>query len=121
MKDVHAGIPEEDRIDTVLGADVEFSGEIQTEKSFMVKGRVRGKIESGGDLFIAEGAVSEAELHGPRVTIAGISTGDIFADLVIQALPGSEVEGTLTAPRIDIEPGCRFSGTLITIPDDDAR
>jgi cytoskeletal protein CcmA (bactofilin family) len=122
MTEVRTSVVDEDQVDTVLGADVEFSGRIRSDKSFMIKGKVRGSFVSDSELYITEGAVVNADLRASQVTIRGSVKGDIVATRRIQALAGSDVEGTLSAPEIAIEPGCRFNGSCVTtVPADDAR
>ncbi|MEN6477667.1 MAG: polymer-forming cytoskeletal protein [Rectinema sp.] len=120
MTDVQVSVVDEEMIDTVLGADVRFSGKIKSSKSFMIKGRVSGSVEIGAELFIAEGADVEADLDALQVTVRGRVKGRIRAGRSIQVLPGATVSGDLQAPEIAIEHGSHFDGTC-TITGDDAN
>lgn len=115
MKEVPVTVVDEELVDTVLAPGFEFSGTIRAEKSFMIKGRISGRVETAAELYVAQGAVVHAELRAAQVVVHGEVTGSIDATRGIQLLHGCKVRGDLSAPDIDVEPGADFEGaTRIT-------
>jgi cytoskeletal protein CcmA (bactofilin family) len=110
-------VADEDEIDTVLGPDIEFEGEISTDKSLMIKGRVKGVIHSMAEVYISEGAYVEADIDASQVTVRGKLKGDVNARKAIQVLENGKVEGKLIAPEIVIEHESGFSGERIILED----
>ncbi len=110
MIDVRNDILDEDDFDTVLSADIEFSGTLVFSKPFMIKGTVSGSIVATGDLCIAEGAVVKAEIRAPSVVISGTVTGNVSATGRVEVKSSGRLDGDITAPEIIMESGCAFNG-----------
>ncbi len=122
MTDVQIDIVDEDQLDTVLSADVEFSGEMRFEKPLMIKGKVSGRIRSTSELYIDEAAVVQADIIADVVSVKGSVKGNISARRKVDLFACSAVDGDVTAPQITMEPGCRFNGACrMAMPDIDGR
>lgn len=111
MTEVPVTAIDEDLIDTVLGENVTFEGEIRSRKAFMIKGRVKGRVVVDTELYVAPGADVEADLKAAQVTIYGNVKGRVEASGSIQVMPGAVVDADLLAPDISIEHGGAFKGT----------
>jgi len=110
MIDVSNDALDEDDFDTVLSADIEFSGTLVFSKPFMIKGVVSGSIFATGDLFVAEGAVVKAEVRAPSVVISGSVAGNVSATRRVEVKASGKLEGDIIAPEILMESGCSFNG-----------
>ena len=62
---------DESDFNTVMASDITFSGKVRFTKSFMIKGRVSGVIDSDSDLVIAQGAVVKADIKADRILVRG--------------------------------------------------
>ena len=111
MPTVQKSVIDEDEIDTVLEADIQFSGTLETSKSLLIKGKISGTILCGDDLYISEGAAIDADVRAVRVTVRGALKGSIIASESIQLMAGSDVEARLEALDIVIENEESFKGT----------
>jgi cytoskeletal protein CcmA (bactofilin family) len=121
MSTVQKSVIDEDEIDTVLEADIQFSGTLETSKSLLIKGKISGAIICGDDLYISERASVDADVRAGRVTVRGVLKGSIIASESIQLMAGSDVEANLEAPDIVIENEEHFKGTAtITGNQEDA-
>jgi cytoskeletal protein CcmA (bactofilin family) len=120
MTEVQISAIDEEQLDTVIAADVEFSGTMNLRKPLMIKGRVRGSIHSESELYIDEGAVVEANIQAKVVSVKGSVKGDISARERVDLFASSSVEGDITAPKVTMETGCRLNGAcrMVTLPDD---
>lgn len=96
--------------DTVLSQDIDFTGVINFEKSFLVRGRITGEITARGILLIDEDAIVEANISADRVIIRGNVTGNVTAGLRLEITPSGKLEGNVNAPEINFETGCIFNG-----------
>jgi cytoskeletal protein CcmA (bactofilin family) len=110
MTDVHSDILEDEDFDTILSPDIFFSGTLNFEKSFLIRGRVSGEIAARGFLVIDEEAVVEANISASRVIIRGQVKGNVTAAEKVDITVSGKLIGNITAPEIYIEPGCIFNG-----------
>jgi cytoskeletal protein CcmA (bactofilin family) len=101
---------DEEDYDTVLAPDIEFTGSIQFEEPFMIKGRVTGTIEASSDLLVDLGAVVKADIKAARVIIKGDVTGNVTATQVVHVFSSGKLNGDVTAPEVVLDSGCYFTG-----------
>ena len=110
MTDVHSDALEDDDFDTILSSDIEFSGTLNFEKNFLIKGKLSGNIFSQGFLVVDEEAVVEANISASRVVIRGSVKGNVTASEKVELTITGKLIGNVTAPEIFMETGCTFNG-----------
>ena len=110
MTDVHNDIPEDEDFDTILSPDIDFSGTLNFEKPFLIRGKVSGEIDAKGLLVVDEEATVNANIKTTRVIIRGFVKGDIDATEKVEITVTGRLEGNVTAPEIFMETGCVFNG-----------
>jgi cytoskeletal protein CcmA (bactofilin family) len=110
MTDVHNEALDDEDFDTILSADIDFSGELSFEKPFMIRGRLSGAIEAQGLLVIDEGAVVDANIKGSKVVIRGSVTGNVTAAEKVEVSVTGRLTGDITAPEIFMDTGSVFNG-----------
>ena len=101
---------DEAEIDTILAADVEFSGELTFERSLIVKGRLSGQITVSGTLYVDEGATVAARVEVERLLCKGRIEGDVIARGGVELYSTAIVEGDVTTPELVMESGSRLNG-----------
>jgi cytoskeletal protein CcmA (bactofilin family) len=110
MTDVHNDELADEDFDTVLSPDIDFSGIINFEKSFLARGHITGEITAHGILLIDEGAVVTADIAADRVIIKGTVTGNVTARVRLEITKTGKLAGNVVAPEINFETGCAFNG-----------
>jgi cytoskeletal protein CcmA (bactofilin family) len=110
MTDVHNDYLEEDDFDTILSPDIDFSGILDIEKSFLIRGKLSGEINARELLVIDEGAVVEADINASRVLIRGSVKGNVIASEKGEVTVTGKLIGNATAPEISMESGGVFNG-----------
>jgi cytoskeletal protein CcmA (bactofilin family) len=110
MTDVHNDILEDEDFDTILSEDIDFSGVLNFEKSFLIRGRLSGEIEARGLLVVDVGAVVEANINTSKVVIRGSVKGDVTATEKVEVSVTGKLIGNVTAPNIFMDTGCVFNG-----------
>ncbi|GMO20520.1 MAG: polymer-forming cytoskeletal protein [Termitinemataceae bacterium] len=116
MIDIHNDMLSEEDFDTVLSPDIDFTGVINFEKSFLVRGRISGEISARGVLLIDDDAVVDADISADRIIIRGNVTGNVNAGMRLEITPTGRLEGTVNAPEINFETGCVFNGKCVMKP-----
>ena len=113
-----AGAPErrrETRMETIvnIGQSVQIKGELTGNEDLTIEGMVDGKIIlKDHNLTIGANGRITAELHAKTVVIVGQVMGNITADDKIEIAATGSVSGDLRAPRVAIEDGARFKGSI---------
>jgi cytoskeletal protein CcmA (bactofilin family) len=110
MTDVHSDILEDEDFDTILSEDIDFSGTLNFEKSFLIRGKVSGEIAARGLLVIDEEAVVNANIGASRVIIRGQVKGNVTATEKVEVTVTGKLVGNVAAPEIFMETGCLFNG-----------
>ena len=110
MADVHSDMLEDDDFDTILSEDINFSGTLNFEKPFLIRGKLSGNIIANGLLVVDEEAVVEANINAPRVIIRGSVKGDVTASEKVEVSITGKLVGNVKAPEIYMETGCIFNG-----------
>ena len=113
MTDVHSDNLEDADFDTILSPDIDFSGTLQFEKPFLIRGKVSGEIRAQGLLVIDDQAVVNANVNASRVIIRGQVKGNVTATEKVEVTITGKLVGNVTAPEIYMETGCVFNGRCI--------
>jgi cytoskeletal protein CcmA (bactofilin family) len=117
MVDVHNDVLEDEDFDTILSQDIDFSGVLNFEKPFLIRGRVSGVIDATGLLMVDETAVVEADIIASRVIVRGTVKGNINASELVEITASGKLTGNVTAPEggFFMESGCMFNGSCIMV------
>jgi cytoskeletal protein CcmA (bactofilin family) len=113
MTDVRNDALDLEDFDTILSPDIEFSGLLTFEKSFLIRGKVSGEINAAGLLMVDEDAVVEANIKAAKVIIMGSVKGNVNATEKIEVASTGRLTGNVTAPDIHMESGHFFNGRSI--------
>ncbi|MDX9956093.1 MAG: polymer-forming cytoskeletal protein [Anaerolineae bacterium] len=103
-------------IETTIGPNTHFKGDIQGDGSLRVEGVVEGTISTTGNLVITESAKVLAEVKAANVSVAGAVKGNIHANRV-EVLATGRVWGDLTVKVMLTNEGAYVSGQIIMPKD----
>jgi cytoskeletal protein CcmA (bactofilin family) len=110
MTDVHNEALDLEDFDTILSPDIEFSGLLNFEKSFLIRGKVSGEI-SGTDLLVVDiDAEVHANIRAKKVIILGSVKGNVIAGEKVELASTGRLVGNVAAPDIHMEAGHYFNG-----------
>jgi cytoskeletal protein CcmA (bactofilin family) len=110
MTDVHNDILEDEDFDTILSSDIDFSGILNFDKPFLIRGKVAGEIDAKGLLVVDEEAVVDANINASKVVIRGSVKGNVIAAEKVEITITGKLIGNVSAPEIYMETGCVFNG-----------
>lgn len=97
---------------TVITAGIVVSGRIEGAEDIEVFGAVKGSVHLDGDVFVDENARVDADLEVNNLTIHGILVGNVTASDAIELAASARVVGDLTAPRVIVQAGALYRGTI---------
>lgn len=84
----------------------------QEPVSLRISGRFQGMLQTQGDLTLGEKADVEADVTGDQIAIAGRLTGKVLARKSLLVMATGSVNGDVTTPILQVEPGGRIEGTV---------
>jgi cytoskeletal protein CcmA (bactofilin family) len=97
---------------TNLGASIAFDGNLTCDEDLTVEGRLTGTIHvRDATLVVAQSAHLEATIRAARVIVQGTVHGSISGER-IELSPSAVVTGDLSAAKVVIADGARFSGRV---------
>ena len=103
-----AGVPSA-RIETVVGPNAHFRGDIVSEGGVRVDGVYEGSIQTTGNLVIGESAKIIADVQANNISISGAIKGDIKGNRV-EILETGRVWGDLTINSLLLNEGAYLRG-----------
>ncbi len=110
MSDLRVKSIDEDDIGTILSTDVEFDGELHFDHPVLVRGIVRGSIDSRDDVFISEEATVSGSITANRVSIKGRLEAEIKAAHRVELFRTARVKGNITCPDLIVQSGATYNG-----------
>lgn len=98
---------------TPIGASIHIKGEVRGNEDLIVHGRIEGTIDIGESLLVVtrEGRV-DADVRARAISIEGTAEGELVASEQIVVRKTARVRGSLTAPRVSLDFGCKFNGSV---------
>jgi len=98
---------------THIGPSITFDGMLTCSDSLRLDGQVRGDIVMrDAELTIGQSATVDADIRGLRVLILGTVNGNVTASERIELGASANVTGGLSANRVVIVDGARFTGRV---------
>lgn len=98
---------------TMIGRGIRISGDVTADSNLKVEGVIEGRsIESSHDVDIGESGKVTANISAKVVRIAGEVTGDVNGTEKVLIARSGRVQGNVTAPRVQLEDGALFRGSI---------
>ena len=101
---------------TVIGEDVEISGNIKCESNIQFNGKLNGDLSCGGQALIGNTSAVKGNLTIETVSIMGQVNGNITAKDKIELKSTARLHGDIRAKRLTVEDGVTFVGKVEVNP-----
>ncbi len=96
-----------------IGPSITITGDVTGDEDLTILGRVEGKIDlPKHSVTIGQGARVKADVHAKAVSVAGEVHGNLVASEQIVIRKTATMLGNLAAPRVGLEDGCCFRGSV---------
>jgi cytoskeletal protein CcmA (bactofilin family) len=103
--------PPQDR--ALIGPSIEIQGTLNGAEDLQIEGRVDGKIElPQHTITIGKNGRVKADIVGRTIVVMGEVNGNLFGEEQIILHQSSRVWGNLFAPRVTLEDGAQFKGSI---------
>jgi cytoskeletal protein CcmA (bactofilin family) len=105
-----------------IGPQISLTGEIKGGEDLVIEGRVEGAIDlQGHALHLGPKSSVTAEIRARSVTIEGQVDGTLYCAEKLEIMASGRVTGTISTPRLALEDGARFKGSIDMGPDADGQ
>ncbi len=95
---------------SVVAHDAVWKGDLQTDGTIHVHGRLGGTISARDDVYVADGADVDATVTATNVVVAGTVRGTIRCSSRFEVLAQGRVTGDVQAPTLVVHEGAIVSG-----------
>jgi cytoskeletal protein CcmA (bactofilin family) len=97
----------------MIGSKVKVNGDIVSSEDLLVEGEVTGSITlTENELVIGTSGKVQANINAKTVRIEGEVNGDIESSERVVICASGNVQGNVSAPRVMLEDGGRFKGSI---------
>jgi cytoskeletal protein CcmA (bactofilin family) len=116
-----AGEPPRRTERATIGPSIFIKGDLSGEEDLVIEGRVEGKVDlKQNNVTVGKNGRVKADLFGRVVTIEGEVDGNVYAREQAILRQSGAIQGNITAPRVVLEDGSRFKGSIDMEPPREA-
>ena len=97
----------------MIGSKVKITGDIESAEDLLIEGEVNGTVTlAENELVIGNAGRVHADIEAKTVRIEGEVQGDITGRERVIITASGNVQGNVSAPRVMLEDGGRFKGSI---------
>jgi cytoskeletal protein CcmA (bactofilin family) len=105
----------------MIGQGISIAGDVKADSSLKVEGRIEGRsIQCTDEVEVAECGQVIANILAKVVKISGMVSGDIGGSEKVVITRTGRVQGNIVAPRVQLEDGALFRGSIDMNPSQSA-
>lgn len=97
-------------VETIVGVNSEIQGNVVSQGSVRIDGRVIGDMNVSGNIIIGEKGVIDGNLFGKSMVVAGRVNGNLDFSNKVEIMKTGKVYGDIFVKSILIEEGAVFEG-----------
>lgn len=97
---------------SIIARDLAVLGDLETDGTVKIEGRVRGTVRAAGQVLISAGAVIEGDVYTKEAVVAGEVRGAIRAGERVELQATAVIVGDIHTQRIAILEGARVTGEI---------
>ena len=110
---VRNGPVETGHVKAMIGSSITIKGELIGAEDLLIQGRVEGRIDlRKHNITVGKSGRVKADLFGQSISVEGEVEGNLFGDEQVVVRQSGVVQGNITAPRVSLEDGSKFKGSI---------
>ena len=99
----------------VIGPTISIKGDLSGEEDLLIEGHLEGKIElRHHTVTIGKSGRVTGDIYGKVITVEGAVEGNLYGEEQLIVRQSATVRGSMVSPRVVLEDGCNFSGSIDT-------
>jgi cytoskeletal protein CcmA (bactofilin family) len=97
----------------VIGRSIQINGDVRGDEDLRIEGDISGTVQlKNSNLTIGKEGKVRADVYARSVTVYGTTEGDLYATERVNVHVNAQVRGNITAPKVGIEEGAKFKGSI---------
>lgn len=104
-----------DTIETFIGQNTVLNGNISTDKTIRIDGKMTGNIEKSAGVIIGDAASLKGDINSNYVLVSGTVEGNITATEYVELFNKSKIIGNIQTKMISISEGAVFEGRSLML------
>lgn len=106
----------------VIGPSLILKGEVHGNEDLYIEGQIEGTIAlKKNNVTIGREGKIKADIYGKTISVEGTVKGNLYGQEKIILRESGKVEGNIAAPRVSLEDGAQFKGSIDMEGDKDAK
>jgi cytoskeletal protein CcmA (bactofilin family) len=105
------------KMETLIGVNTDFQGELNVHGTLRVDGRVDGKLNAESAI-IGETAVVKGEITAKKIIVGGRIEGNLRAQEIVEIKAKGKVLGDIFTNKFSLIEGGEFNGKIEMNPDE---
>lgn len=102
----------------VIGASIQIDGHLRGQEDLIIEGEVNGTVNlANNTLTIGNQAKIKANVFAHTVYIDGTMDGDLYGAEQVLVRKTARMKGNITSPRVTLEDGASFKGSIEMDPE----
>ena len=102
----------------VIGPSIRIEGDLKGEEDLIIEGEVHGTVNLRSNaLTIGGKGQVKADVYAHTIRVEGTMEGDLYAAERAVITKSADVRGNITSPRVSLEDGARFRGSIEMDPE----
>ena len=105
--------PVSSRQPAVLGPSITIRGTLAGDEDLLIEGRVDGEISfQKHTVTVGKNGQIKADLKCKNIYVEGEVQGNLYGKEIVVIKSSGKVNGNAVAPRVSLEDGCHFHGSI---------
>ena len=96
-----------------IGSSIVIHGDVTGEEDLVVDGAIEGTVNfKDNNLVVSENGRVTANINARIIRVDGEVKGELYGSEQVVISPSGTVKGDIRAPRVVLEDGCTFKGSV---------
>jgi cytoskeletal protein CcmA (bactofilin family) len=97
----------------VIGASIHIDGDVRGEEDLLIEGEVNGTLQlRSNSLTVGAQGKVRADVYAHSIYVEGLVEGDLYGTERVHIRKSAQVRGNVTSPRVSLEDGAKFKGSI---------
>lgn len=104
---------------SIIGSSISINGDLTGEEDLFIEGKLDGKIECHrNSVTVGKNGRIKGDIYAKMIAVEGNVEGNLFGDEQLRIRQSGTVRGNIVAPRVALEDGANFKGSIDMSPKD---
>ena len=96
-----------------IGASIRIKGDLSGDEDLLIQGQIQGQIKlQSHNVTVGPSGRVKADIRGRTIRVEGEVDGNLYGEEEIVIRASGRVQGNLQAPRVTLENGSNFKGSI---------